>query len=248
MAIENNKRIEEIIIRLREMRMPIMAEVLMASIENEEFISEEMIDLLEKMTQEELMSRKNNTIQRLKKKAKLSQMNARIEEIDFSPQRGIKKEVLEQLSTNKYIQNHRNVVILGACGTGKSYISNALGNNACDHSYSVLYTRMFEMLADTNTSMTYGVDSLKELINTYVKPDLLIIDDFLISSITSKETETIFKILEYRNKDKSTIINSQLEPEEWHKSLGGSILADSILDRILPKAYQIILNGDSLRK
>lgn len=243
-----NNRIEEIVTRLREMRMPVMANVLMISLENGESITEETVDYLEKMTQEELMSRKNNTIKRLKKKANLSQLNARIEEVDYSPERGIKKELIEQLSTNQYIQNHRNVVILGACGTGKSYLSNALGNNACDHSYSVLYTRMFEILADTNTSMIYEENALKGLMNTYVKPDLLIIDDFLISSISTKEAETIFKILEYRSINKSTIINSQLEPEEWHKSLGGSILADSILDRILPKAYKIVLNGDSLRK
>ena len=178
-----NNRIEEIVTRLREMRMPVMANVLMISLENGESITEETVDYLEKMTQEELMSRKNNTIKRLKKKANLSQLNARIEEVDYSPERGIKKELIEQLSTNQYIQNHRNVVILGACGTGKSYLSNALGNNACDHSYSVLYTRMFEILADTNTSMIYEENALKELVNTYVKPDLLIIDDFLISSI-----------------------------------------------------------------
>lgn len=46
----------------------------------------------------------------------------------------------------------------------------------------------------------------------------------------------------------SIIISSQLEISEWHKQLGGNILADGVLDRLFSSAYKIILSGDSLRK
>lgn len=79
---------------------------------------------------------------------------------------------------------------------------------------TVSYIRMVEILTDTNVPMIYEENMLKKLMNTYVKPDFLIIDDFLILSIITKEAETIFKILEYRSMDKSTIINFQLKLEE----------------------------------
>ena len=51
----------------------------------------------------------------------------------------------------------------------------------------------------------------------------------------------------YRYGHKSPIIASQLDPEEWHRNFGASLLADSILDRIVSNSYKIILSGDSLR-
>ena len=75
-----------------------------------------------------------------------------------------------------------------------------------------------------------------------------IMDDFLNQKLSDKECIDLFKIMEYRCGTSSTIITSQLEPKEWHKNLGGGILADSILDRITASAYKLILSGDSLRQ
>lgn len=115
---------------------------------------------------------------------------------------------------------------------------------ACNELYSVLYCRTFEFIGDLN----YNMDNIKRVLKKYTKLNVLILDDFLISEVNKKEAENLFKVLEYRNNTKSTIICSQLEPKEWHKNLGGSIMADSIVDRILPKAYTLILSGDSMRK
>lgn len=241
--METNNRLKEIVERLREMRLPAMADELLSLLSNNEIFNISTIDLLDRLSSAELSSRKNNTINRLIKKAHLSQSKARLEDIHYLPERNINKNVIEQLSSNDYIINHNNVIILGACGTGKSYISNALGVNACNASYSVMYTRMFEIIDDINN---YEHDSLI-LIKKYSKPDVLIVDDFLLYPIKSKDSEILFKILEYRYNTKSTIISSQQEIEDWHKCLGSNLLADSILDRIVPRSYKIILSGDSLR-
>ena len=76
---------------------------------------------------------------------------------------------------------------------------------------------------------------------------MLVIDDFLNRKLSTNEANDIFKIMELRNGIKTTIISTQLEPKEWHVQLGGNILADSILDRILPSAYKLILSGPSRR-
>lgn len=229
------------------MRLPAMAEQVIVLIESNELSTISSIELLDRLTASELMSRKNNTIQKLKKKARLSQPTANIREIDYSSERKLNKKVIEQLSTNDYINKHRNVVLLGACGTGKSYMCNALGNHACDDGYSVLYCRLFEFLSEATTEKIMNGEATKT-ISRYAKPDVLIIDDFLIHEITEAETTQLFKVLEYRYGQKSTIIGSQVEPKEWHKNLGGYVLADSILDRILPNSYKFILSGESLRE
>ena len=69
-------------------------------------------------------------------------------EIDYSPERKINGRVIEQLSTGAYIDKARNVVIVGACGTGKSYIANALASDACRKLHRTMYCRMFELISD----------------------------------------------------------------------------------------------------
>lgn len=236
----------KILVLLKEMRLPVMAEQLGMIIESNEIATITNYDLLDRLVSEESISRANNTIARNKKKAKLSQPSARLSEIDYSPERRINEAVIRQLSTNDFIEKARNVIILGACGTGKSYLSNALAVNACEARYTAYYCRTFELLSDIRQHEMLG-DDMNRYLKKYIKPDLLILDDFLISSITEKDAINLYKIQELRYGHKSTIIASQLEPKEWHKRLGGTIMADSILDRILPNSYKIILSGDSLR-
>ena len=99
----------------------------------------------------------------------------------------------------------------------------------------------------TNSDRMINGETSKS-IKKLIKPELLIIDDFMNQKLTERECIDLFKILEYREGCRSTIVASQLEPKEWHKNLGGNILADSILDRVTANSYKLTLSGDSLRK
>lgn len=242
----NKESLEKTLKHLRKIRLPAMAEQLMMMIENNELVSLSVEEVLERISEGELMSRKNNTITRLKKDSKLSQSNARLEDVDYRPERKLNKSVIEQLRTNDYISKHRNVILLGACGTGKSYLANALGNHACEDLYKTYYVRLFEFLDECNHSQLF-TGSVEEKIKKYSKYDVLIIDDFLIHELEEKEANNLFKLIEYRWSHKTTIICSQLEPLEWHGRLGGTLLADAILDRIIPSSHQLVLEGKSLR-
>lgn len=241
-----NKVYKQIISRLREMRLPVMADQLVTLIESNEIFSMSSEDILNQLTEEEFYSRKNNTIDRLKKKANLSQRQASVIDIDYQPTRKINRSLITQLETNEYIQKQRDIIILGACGTGKSYIANALGNLACESFHSVIYVRMFELISEIESYKLNG--QISKILQKYSKVDVLIIDDFLLHAISSKEVVELFKIIELRHRRKSTIVCSQIEPKEWHQKLGSDELADSILDRIVPGAYKLVLFGDSLRQ
>lgn len=84
-------------------------------------------------------------------------------------------------------------------------------------------------------------------IDKYIRPEVLVIDDFLNRELSDDECIDLFKITEKRYMAKSTIYISQFDYKEWHKALRSSPLADSIIDRIKPNAYRIILQGPSLR-
>ena len=233
------KKLEEIALRLREMRLPAMANQLVTMCEANEL--NDIVEVLDVLTREELISRKNNTADRYRKSAHLSQNYAELSGIDYRPERKINERVIEQLSTGNYINKARNVVIVGACGTGKTYIAHALASDACRKLHKTLYCRMFELIGDLKHLETQRIK------RRYITPDVLVIDDFANVKMSEEDALQIFKVMEYRYGNKSTIIASQLEPKEWHRNLGASLLADSILDRIVSNSYKIILSGDSLR-
>lgn len=240
-----NERLTRIIQRFREMRLPMMAEQLISLIESNEFVTLSPIDLLDLISEAELMSRKNNTIERFRKNARFSQANARLVELNYKPERNLNKSLIQQLQTNDYILKRRNVILLGATGSGKSYLANALGHHACEGFHTVLYTRMFEIVGDLAQARLMG--ETRRAYQRFIQPDVLIIDDFLIYAINEHEIIDLFKIMEYRHNRNSTIFCSQYEPVEWHRRLGGDPLAESIIDRIISNSHKMILSGDSLR-
>ena len=240
-----NERLTRIIQRFREMRLPMMAEQLISLIESNELPTLSPIDLIDIISEAELMSRKNNTVERFRKKARFSQTNARLLELHYKPERNLNKSLIQQLQTNDYVQKHRNIILLGATGSGKSYLANALGHQACEGFYTVLYTRLFEIVGDLAYARLMG--DTRRVYQRFIQPDVLIIDDFLIYNLNEQEIIDLFKIMEYRQNRSSTIFCSQYDPVEWHRRLGGDPLAESIIDRIISNSHKMILSGDSLR-
>ena len=237
-----NDRLMRIIQRFREMRLPMMAEQLINLIESNELPTLSPIDLIDRISEAEFHSRKNNTVERFRRNARFSQSNARLLDLHFKPERNLNKSLILQLQTNDYVQKRRNVILLGA---GKSYLANALGHQACEGFHTVLYTRMFEIVGDLAHARLTG--DLRRAYQRFIQPDVLIIDDFLIYNLNEQEIIDIFKIMEYRHSRNSTIFCSQYDPVEWHRRLGADPLAESIIDRIISNSHKMILAGDSLR-
>mgnify|MGYP001091291009 CR=1 FL=1 len=74
-------------------------------------------------------------------------------------------------------------------------------------------------------------------------PDLLILDDFLLHTVTDeREIKVLFEIMEKRSElCKSTIVCSQREPNSWASMiLNDEVSANSILKRAT-KHYTVVI-------
>jgi len=76
----------------------------------------------------------------------------------------------------------------------------------------------------------------------------LIIDDFGVKEMTREEAGEFYEIILERYGKKSNIINSARSPEEWQALFPDPILGNSSLDRISHSSYQILMEGESIRK
>ena len=150
--------------------------------------------------------------------------------------------MIEELSSNQYIEQGLAIHIVGATGSGKTYLTCALGNAACLAEKKVMYIRLPDLLTDLALGREQG--NYKKILKRYEKVDLLIIDEWLLIPANDIAQQHILEIVERRNGKKGTIFCSQFTTDSWHQRLGGGALADAILDRILSKSKTIQIHGD----
>jgi DNA replication protein len=233
--------------RLHEMKLSSMVDILRQQAETpgiEDLSFDERLGLL---VDAEWARRKSNQLNRLVKSANLGIPGAALENIEYHADRNLDKAQITRLATCNYIAEKRNIIILGATGAGKSYLSCAFGVAACRSFYTVKYIRLPELLSDMALAHCNG--NWRSLMKQYKKVSLLILDEWLLVPLSQNEARDLLEIIEARHKQGSTIFSSQFAPEGWHVKIGEDTLADAILDRIIHDSYTITISGrDSMRK
>jgi len=223
--------------KLIEMRMTAMADAFHTQLQDSSMQGFSFEERLGMLVDVEYANRKNNRLHRLIKNASFDQPGASIADINYRSGRKLDKTLIERLSSCEYITEKLNIIVLGATGAGKSYIACAFGMEACKHHYTVRYIRLPELLAEL--AVARGEGSFKKSINQYKKYSLLILDEWMLVSLTETEARDLLEIIHCRHKNASTIFCSQFAPVGWHKKISEATLADAILDRIVHDSYTI---------
>jgi DNA replication protein len=233
--------------KLYEMRMSVMAKAFRDQLTDPNYQDMSFEDRFGLLVDMEWCSRKDNHLKRLIKSAGFSDTSACVENIEYHSDRNLDKTQITRLSTCNYIHEHHNVVLLGATGSGKTYIACALGIAAARNFIKVKYVRLPELLVDLSIARSEG--TYRKVIAQYKKPPLLIIDEWLLYPLKETEARDLLEITEARHKKASTIFCSQFDVPGWRDMIGDPILGDAVCDRIAHDSYSIVIDcKDSMRK
>ena len=195
----------------------------------------------------EQRNRDDKRTARLLKASKLK-MRPYVEDVICTIERNLTKETFEQFADCGFIRRGENLIITGLPGCGKTFITWALGHQACMLGIRTLFlgmTHFIEQIKRARCEGTYA-DLLLQL-NKY---ELLILDDFGIHQLNADTRLALLTIIDDRLESlgKSVIITSQLPFERWHTYLAEPTIADAIIDRISSSSHNIDLTGPTMRK
>ena len=236
--------IQQTIEKLHTMRLAVMADGLQSQMTQPEIDAmpfEERLALLVDLQHTAMV---NAALAKRLKRAGMRQ-TACMENLDLRTPRNLDRGSVHTLATGQWIRRNLNILVLGPAGTGKSWISCALGNRAARDGFSVVYKRLSRLLDELAVARLHGrqASALKTLARTRV----LIVDDWLMQKLTAEQRRDLMEVIDDRHGRASTIVATQLPVESWHDMIGDPTYADAILDRLIHNAYRLDLKGKTMR-
>ncbi len=168
-----------------------------------------------------------------------------LEGFDFAFNPSINRQQVLELATCNYIRQKRNVLVCGPTGVGKTHLAQALAHEACRQTYDVLFVNTHRMLQHINGGRADG--SLERRPQVYLRPDLLVLDDFGLKALHPPGPDDLYDVINERYERGSILLTSNRAPSEWPDLFCDPLLASAGLDRLAHKAEVIVITGASYR-
>lgn len=236
-----NERLREVLKKLRLSGLGESLEVRLHEAASHKLTHGEFLELI---LQDELAVRQDRLIARRIKAAEFRELKP-LDDFDFSFNPKIDKKRIFDLATCRFIRQTQDVLWLGPPGVGKSFLVQAIGYQAIKAGFLVYYRSIFDVVRDFMQDEAF--DGQDKILNRYLKPDLLIIDDMGIRELPKRSGEFLFEIIMRRYELRSTMMTSNRPIEDWGKLLRDLPAATAILDRFLHHAEVVEIHGKSYR-
>src|SRR5713101_214778 len=168
-----------------------------------------------------------------------------LESFPFKRQPGVNPKQIRTLAELEFVGKAENIVLIGPTAVGKTGLASGLLLKAIQNGYRGRFVRAQDLFDEMYASLADR--STRRLLNTLIRIDLIVIDEFGYLNLKPEQTNIFFKLMEERYRRRPTIITTNLDYPEWQTFLGNKALVEALLSRLRHQCHTIRIDGPSLR-
>lgn len=165
--------------------------------------------------------------------------------IDYELCPGLSRDLVNNLSTCKFIQDKKNVILVGDSGGGKTHLAISLGVEACKQGKTVGFYDVNKLSNLLLKEHKYG--EIERIITKLKKLDLLILDELGYVPFSKNSAELLFRVFSERYEVGSLIITTNLHFSKWTNLFQDKTMTTALLDRVTHNATIIKYDWGSIR-
>jgi DNA replication protein DnaC len=236
---------EQLLQDLNELKLTQIAETYREVLDEAARKNSSALEVLASLIASEATARRERSLLRRIKRARLPQRKT-LEEYDFRFPKRIAKQKVLRLFDCEFVEQHQCAVLIGPTGTGKSHLLAALGYTACERGISVRHTRVVDMINVLTTAQING--TLERALKAYVNPSLLLLDELGYLPIDKRGADLMFQVVASRYESGSVVLTTNRTFRDWGKIFDvDNTLATAMIDRLMHHGEAIVIRGDSYR-
>ena len=236
---------EELIQLATDLDLTALANALPDLLERAEKDSPSFTDFALTMFSAETDARKTRRLERSLKRSRLGAVEG-LEGFDFAARPKLDPRVVKELFGCRFVAEHRNLLCLGRAGLGKTRIAKAIAHAACLADYSVLFVHAADMIEELHAS--HADQTFKRSFRRFVKPQLLLIDEFGYEPFNSEATNYLFRLVSARHRQGSIVLTANTGFSKWKTLFPSEATAVATVDRLVDNATILRFTGKSFRQ